>query len=95
VTRAELVAVLQNVAKFAQQGELEINQEATSFADIDNHWGAQTISTMSAYCGVASPYKEIGDSFNPDSPAERDYAAAATLRTRNCLTETGDTASAQ
>ena len=95
VTRAELVAVLQNVAKFAQQGELEINKEATSFADIDNHWGAQTISTMSAYCGVASPYKEVGDSFNPDSPAERDYAAAATLRTRNCLTEADNTANAQ
>ncbi|MEO1670883.1 MAG: DUF3747 domain-containing protein [Cyanobacteria bacterium J06631_2] len=87
VTRAELVVVLQNVAKFAEEGELEIDQEAISFADTDNHWGAQTISTMSAYCGVASPYKEIGDSFNPDVPAERDYAAAATLRTHSCLTK--------
>ena len=92
VTRAELVVVLQNLAKFAntQQGEgaeLVTNQEPISFADITNHWGAETISTMSAYCGVASPYKEVGDAFNPDTPAERDYAAAATLRTHSCLTE--------
>ncbi|MEL6495469.1 MAG: DUF3747 domain-containing protein [Cyanobacteria bacterium J06623_7] len=87
VTRAELVAVLQNVAKFVEAEELETNQDPINFSDTDNHWGAETITTMSAYCGVASPYKEIGDAFNPDSPAERDYAAAATLRTRNCLTE--------
>ena len=87
VTRAELVVVLQNVAKYAKQGsELEANQDPISFADTTNHWGAETIQTMSAYCGVASPYKEVGDSFNPDSPAERDYAAAATLRTHGCLT---------
>ena len=49
-------------------------------------WYADTVQTMSAYCGVASPYKEVGDAFNPDSPAERDYAAAATLRTHGCLT---------
>lgn len=92
VTRAELVTVLQNLAKFAsnEPGEslaLETNQDPISFADIATHWGAETITTMSAYCGVASPYKEVGDVFNPDSPAERDYAAAATLRTYNCLTE--------
>jgi len=91
VTRAELVTVLQNLAQYANtaQGKeamLETSQDPTSFADIANHWGAETIETMSAYCGVASPYKEIGDSFNPDSPAERNYAAAATLRTHNCLT---------
>lgn len=94
VTRAELVAVLQNLAKFAntQQGaaaELVTSQDPINFADIGSHWGAETISTMSAYCGVASPYKEVGDAFNPDSPAERDYAAAATLRTHDCLTGEG------
>lgn len=93
VTRAELLAVLQNAALFAKtkQGEtaaeLVTNKEPVNFSDISGHWGAETIQTMSAYCGVASPYKEIGDSFNPDTSAERDYAAAATLRTRNCLTE--------
>ena len=91
VTRAELVTVLQNVAKFAKmkQGgmaELVTNKEPANFSDIENHWGAQTIQTMSAYCSVASPEGEIGDTFNPDTSAARDYAAAATLRTRNCLT---------
>jgi N-acetylmuramoyl-L-alanine amidase len=91
VTRAELVTVLQNLAKYANtlQGknpELASNQEPVKFADTANHWGATTISAMSAYCGVASPYQEVGDSFKPDTPAERDYAAAATLRTHDCLT---------
>ena len=92
VTRAELIAVLQNVAKFAniEQGEaaeLVTNQQPTNFSDINGHWGAETITTMSAYCGVASPTQEVGDTFNPDTPAQRDYAAAATLRTHDCLTE--------
>ena len=91
VTRAELIAVLQNAAKFTKtkQGdmaELVTNREPADFSDLENHWAAQTIQTMSAYCNVASPEGEIGDSFNPDTSAARDYAAAATLRTRNCLT---------
>jgi len=91
VTRAELIAVLQNVAKFAnlKQGktaELVSNQQPTNFSDTANHWGAATIQTMSAYCGVASPAQEVGDAFTPDTPAQRDYAAAATLRTHDCLT---------
>ena len=91
VTRAELIVVLQNVAKFAnlKQGntaELVSNQQPTNFSDTANHWGAATIETMSAYCGVASPAQEVGDAFAPDTPAQRDYAAAATLRTHDCLT---------
>jgi N-acetylmuramoyl-L-alanine amidase len=91
VTRAELIAVLQNAAKFGkmkqgESAELVSNQESTDFSDISNHWGAETIQAMSAYCNVASAYQETGDSFNPDTPAQRDYAAAATLRTHNCLT---------
>lgn len=91
VTRAELITVLQNLSKYAntQQGkqpELVGNQEAVKFSDTANHWSAATITTMSAYCGVASPYQEVGDSFKPDAPAERNYAAAATLRTHDCLT---------
>ncbi|MGL6339710.1 MAG: DUF3747 domain-containing protein, partial [Waterburya sp.] len=54
--------------------------------DTAKHWGSETIKTMSAYCGVASPYQETGNAFNPDKPAERDYAAAATIRTHHCLT---------
>ena len=91
VTRAELIVVLENAAKFAKmkQGEsaqLVTNQEPTNFSDISNHWGAETIQAMSAYCGVASPVQEVGDNFDPDTPAQRDYAAAATLRTHDCLT---------
>jgi N-acetylmuramoyl-L-alanine amidase len=92
VTRAELITVLQNLSKYtnAKQGkkpELVSNQEPVKFSDLANHWGAETIATMSAYCGVASPYKEVGDAFKPDTPAERDYAAAAVLRTHHCLTQ--------
>ena len=92
VTRAELITVLQNLAKYAKTArgespELATTQDPTSFADTASHWSASTVETMSAYCGVASPYKEIGDSFNPDTPAQRNYAAAATLRTQNCLTD--------
>ena len=91
VTRAELVTVLQNLAKYAntamgESAELATNQDPIGFTDTAEHWSAQTVATMSAYCGVASPYKEIGDSFNPDTAAERNYAAAATLRTHDCLT---------
>ncbi|MGL5940110.1 MAG: DUF3747 domain-containing protein [Waterburya sp.] len=91
VTRAELTAVLENAAKFAntkqgKQAQLVTNKQPVAFADTAKHWGAETIKTMSAYCSVASPYQETGNAFNPDKPAERDYAAAATLRTHDCLT---------
>lgn len=88
VTRAELIAVLKNMAVFANDDstELATNRDSVNFADTSNHWGNETIGTMSAYCGVASPYQEIGDSFQPDTPAGRNYAASATLRTHGCLT---------
>ena len=88
VTRAELVAVLKNMATFANDGatELETNQNPNEFSDTANHWGNETIKTMSAYCNVASPYQETGNAFQPDTPAARDYAAAATLRAHGCLT---------
>ena len=89
VTRAELMAVLNKVALFADEGktELETNQEPIAFSDTSNHWANKTISTMSAYCGVASAYQETGNAFQPNTPAARNYAAAATLRTRQCLTD--------
>jgi len=93
VTRAELVVVLQNLAKFAntKQGksaELVTTQEPKAFSDTASHWGGNTISTMSAYCGVASAIQESGNVFQPDTPSGRNYAAAATLRTHNCITDT-------
>lgn len=92
VSRAELITILENMATFANskpgQAALVTNQEPKNFTDVSGHWGAEKISTMSAYCGVASPYQETGNAFQPDSPASRNYAAAATLRTHNCLTGT-------
>ena len=89
VTRAELITVLKNMAVFANNGltELETTEEPMEFSDVNNHWGNETITTMSAYCNVASPYQETGNAFQPDTAAARDYAAAATLRARGCLTE--------
>lgn len=89
VTRAELITVLNKVALFADEGKtaLETNQEPVAFSDTSDHWANETISTMSAYCGVASAFQETGDAFQPNTPAARDYAAAATLRTHQCLTE--------
>ena len=91
VTRAELIVVLNKMATLAntkqnESAELKTNQEPANFSDIGNHWGAETIQTMSAYCGAASAYQETGDAFQPDTPASRNYAAAATLRTQECIT---------
>ena len=99
VTRAELVTVLQNAAKFAktQQGasaELVAQTQPTTFSDISGHWGANTIQTMSAFCNVASPYNETGNSFNPDTESGRNYAAAATLRMHGCIAGESTSASA-
>lgn len=92
VTRAELMAVLESAAKFAnlkqgESAELANLQEPESFSDISGHWGEQLIQKMSAYCDVASPYNEVGDSFYPNNPSERNYAAAATLRMHHCVTK--------
>lgn len=97
VTRAELMAILQNAAKFAklQEGldsELVANQEVANFTDIAGHWGQDLIQQMSAYCNVASAYNETGNSFNPDTPSGRNYAAAATLRMHECAIDEFDKA---
>ena len=90
VTRAELMAVLRRAAEYAkaQQGktpELTAQETAKNFSDLTGHWSENLVTQMSAYCGVASPLNETGNSFNPDTSALRNYAAAATLRTLNCL----------
>jgi len=90
VTRAELIAVENKVAKYArnqlgQMGELPDTQTAFTFSDISNHWSANVVSEMSAYCGVASPLNETGTNFAPDQPAQRNYAAAATVRMLDCV----------
>jgi N-acetylmuramoyl-L-alanine amidase len=89
VTRAELMAVMRRAAEYAkvlqgQPGELQSNRPIQSFADINTHWANALIGQMSTYCGVASPLNERGSNFAPDSAAQRNYAAAATLRMLNC-----------
>lgn len=91
VTRAELMAVLRRAAEYAQtaqgqEGELAGNQTAVNFADTDGHWADTLIEQMSAYCGVASPLNERGSNFAPNTSAQRNYAAAATLRMLDCST---------
>ena len=90
VSRAELMAVLENAAKYVntqrgQSPELKASGTPIAFADISSHWGQTLIPQMSAFCGVASPYNESGSSFLPDSPSSRNYAAAATVRMQKCL----------
>ena len=90
VTRAELMAVLESAAKYVktQRGETpQLDSSATPvvFGDISSHWGKTLIPTMSAFCGIASPYNETGDSFLPDAPSSRNYAAAATVRMQQCF----------
>jgi N-acetylmuramoyl-L-alanine amidase len=89
VTRAELMAVMRRAAEYArvlqgQPGELQSNRPIQNFADTNAHWANALIGQMSTYCGVASPLNERGSNFAPDSAAQRNYAAAATLRMLNC-----------
>jgi len=90
VTRAELMAVLRRASEFGlslrgMSPTLTPKQAPTTFSDIQGHWAADTITQMSSYCKVASPLNEVGTRFNPDSSAQRNYAAAATLRMLKCV----------
>ncbi len=91
VSRAEMMAVLRRAAEYAKSlkglpTELEATQDAVAFTDTASHpWASEVISQMSSYCGVASPLNESGRAFSPDQASQRNYAAAATLRTLNCL----------
>jgi N-acetylmuramoyl-L-alanine amidase len=91
VTRAEMMAVLRRAAEYTKNlkglpPELQVKQTAFNFTDTANHpWASSLIRQMSSYCGVASPLNERGQAFMPDEASQRNYAAAATLRTLNCL----------
>jgi len=90
VTRAELMAVMRRGAEYAKtvQGQpttLQANRPSVSFVDTTSHWSNALVGQMSSYCGVASPLNERGSNFAPDSAAQRNYAAAATLRMLNCV----------
>lgn len=90
VTRAELLAVQRRAAEFAKTrrglpAELTVKNPARTFSDTTGHWSATLVTQMSSYCNVASPVNETGTQFQPNSPARRNYAAAATLRMLNCV----------
>ena len=92
VTRAELMAILRRTAEYAQnvQGKgtvLPTRNAAFSFVDLNGHWASDLTSQMSAYCNAATPFQESGDRFLPDTPSQRNYAAAATLRTIRCAVQ--------
>jgi N-acetylmuramoyl-L-alanine amidase len=99
VTRAELMAVMHRTAEYAkglqgQQAQLQSNRPAIAFTDTSAHWAGNLIGQMSSFCGVASPLNETGTSFAPDTAAQRNYAAAATLRMLTCVGGTPAQASA-
>lgn len=91
VTRAEFMAMLLGSIQYG--GPLlgknlspEPNLPPSPFSDLGGHWSMSAISTLASYCpGVATPLNETGNEFAPDTPALRNYAAAATMRAMNCL----------
>ncbi|NJO40333.1 MAG: DUF3747 domain-containing protein [Cyanobacteria bacterium RU_5_0] len=98
VTRAELMAVLRRTSEYAkvtqgQSAQLQGNLPEIVFSDTQGHWANSLISQMSTFCNVATPVNERGNSFAPDSSAQRNYAAAATLRVLNCVSPAEETAS--
>jgi N-acetylmuramoyl-L-alanine amidase len=90
VTRAEMMAVLRRAAEYGRSlrgldPALVEKQPPLAFSDTSSHWGSDLVRQMSGYCGVASPVNETGTRFEPDAPALRNYAAAATLRAIKCV----------
>lgn len=90
VTRAELMAVLRNAAVYGQllqrqSSTLTPRQAPLVFNDLQGHWSQPTVQEMSSFCQVASPLNEQGELFMPNAAAQRNYAAAATLRMLQCL----------
>ncbi len=85
VTRAELMAVMNRAAQYKNgNSALVSNQTMTNFSDTQGHWAQSTISTLSQYCGIATPLNETGNNFAPNTPAKRNYAAAAMVRLLDC-----------
>ncbi|MFP4133648.1 MAG: DUF3747 domain-containing protein [Halothece sp.] len=92
VTRAELIVIENRVIEYVrnqlgESGELATTQDPMNFTDMGDHWAEDVVSQMSGYCRVASPLNEQGDEFVPNEPAQRNYAAAATVRMLDCLQE--------
>jgi hypothetical protein len=90
ITRTELMAIMQRMAEYLQAQKnittgLVGTKTPVQFADISGHWGQKLITQMSGFCGVASPLNEVGKDFAPNEAAQRNYAAAAIIRTLKCV----------
>jgi len=89
VTRAELMAIMSQAAKYKNSTtQLASNQTGRTFSDTQGHWAQGTISSLSGYCGIASPLNETGSNFAPQVAAQRNYAAAAMVRLLDCSQNT-------
>jgi hypothetical protein len=92
VKRAELIALLRRAAEYGKtmkrlSSQLTNTNPQRDFPDLGTHWSASLVTQMSGYCRVASPLNEEGSDFVPELPAQRNYAAAATLRMLNCVNQ--------
>ena len=92
ITRAELIAVQRRAAEYSltlRGGTAQITPRQTpvNFTDMNGHWAASLVSQMSGYCKVASPLNEVGTAFAPNTPSQRNYGVAATVRMIRCVTQ--------
>ena len=89
VTRAELAAIMRRAAEYrGGTTQLVANQNGQAFSDIQGHWAQSVVTNLSQYCGITSPLNETGTNFAPNTPAKRDYAAAAMVRLLDCSQNT-------
>ena len=85
VTRAELMAIMRRAAEYRDGvTQLPANQTGRTFNDTQGHWAQNVISSLSSYCGIATPLNETGGAFFPNREAQRNYAAAAMVRLLDC-----------
>lgn len=85
VTRAELMAIMRRAAEYkGGTTQLPANQPGQTFSDTQGHWAQNVISSLSSYCGIATPLNETGNAFYPNRTAQRNYAAAAMVRLLDC-----------
>lgn len=90
LTRAELVVLLQQAYRYLVQvrgwdgRDAFVGDEPINFSDTQTHWAQEVIRNMSAACRAASPLNEAGQAFAPNQAAQRNYGAAAVIRTARC-----------
>jgi hypothetical protein len=85
LTRAELMAVVNNALNFVVKKRYGDDVSLTNvvdlgngvqFTDIDNHWAEATIQLM-AQLDIAQPREQGQSTFEPNKPSRRDYATAS------------------